>query len=164
MNRIVMLYDGYCILCRQSQRVVGWLDWLGRVERQDVQQQRAVLARFPELEGADVLGEIYIQRREGRWQPGFYGLRYLAWHLPLLWLLLPLLYLPGMDWLGPRVYRWVARAAMPSIGPWATTAPMGPANWTSPQPLCTPKGPEAVRLLQAPELQKMLWLNFRCQG
>lgn len=105
----LMLYDGLCILCTQSQRVVGWLDWQQRVERIDAQQRELIEERFPELENADLLGEIYVRRRDGTWEIGFFGMRYLATQLPLTWLIVPLLYLPGMNWLGPRVYRWIAR-------------------------------------------------------
>jgi hypothetical protein len=40
---------------------------------------------------------------------GFAALRWLAWRLPLLWPVLPLLYLPGVPALGQRLYLWVAR-------------------------------------------------------
>ena len=40
------------------------------------------------------------RRRRGRWG----GRR-----LPLLWLSAPLLYLPGVPWLGQCIYLWVAR-------------------------------------------------------
>jgi predicted DCC family thiol-disulfide oxidoreductase YuxK len=33
----------------------------------------------------------------------------MAWRLPLLWAVAPLLYLPGVPWLGQKVYLWVAR-------------------------------------------------------
>jgi predicted DCC family thiol-disulfide oxidoreductase YuxK len=68
-----------------------------------------VWQRFPELREADILGEIYVQTRGGGWQVGFFGMRYIARQLPATWPLLPLLYLPGMNWLGPRLYRWIAK-------------------------------------------------------
>jgi len=40
---------------------------------------------------------------------GFYAFRWMAWRLPLTMLAAPLLYLPGVPWLGRRVYHWVAR-------------------------------------------------------
>jgi hypothetical protein len=40
---------------------------------------------------------------------GFAALRWLAWRLPLLWPLAPLLYLPGIPSLGQRLYLWIAR-------------------------------------------------------
>lgn len=107
--KAVMLYDGLCVLCRQSQRAVRYLDWLGRVERLDAQDHTMVAQRFPELSHQDILGEIFVQTKTGEWLVGFFGMRYLAWQLPLTWLILPLLYLPGMNTYGPRAYRWVAK-------------------------------------------------------
>jgi predicted DCC family thiol-disulfide oxidoreductase YuxK len=40
---------------------------------------------------------------------GFAALRWLAWRLPLLWPVAPLLYVPGVAGLGQRLYLWVAR-------------------------------------------------------
>ena len=40
---------------------------------------------------------------------GYRAFRWIAWRLPLTWLVAPFLYLPGVPWLGNRVYRWVAR-------------------------------------------------------
>jgi hypothetical protein len=35
--------------------------------------------------------------------------RRIAWEAPALWLLLPLLYVPGAGIVGPRLYGWIAR-------------------------------------------------------
>lgn len=107
--KTVMLYDGLCVLCTQTQRMVSALDWLGRVERLNAQDFNKVYSRFPELKEADILGEIYVQTPAGDWQVGFFGMRSIAWQLPLGWLALPILYFPGMNALGPRLYRWVAK-------------------------------------------------------
>ena len=40
---------------------------------------------------------------------GYRAFRWIAWRLPLTWLVAPFLYLPGVPWLGNRVYRWVAK-------------------------------------------------------
>jgi predicted DCC family thiol-disulfide oxidoreductase YuxK len=40
---------------------------------------------------------------------GYRAIRWLAWRLPMTWLVAPLLYLPGMLWLGQKIYLWVAR-------------------------------------------------------
>jgi predicted DCC family thiol-disulfide oxidoreductase YuxK len=105
----IMLYDGLCILCQQTQKAVRVFDWLGRVERLNAQDHSAVIARFPELASEDILGEIYVQAPDGRWLVGFFGMRHLAWQIPLGWLVLPILYFPGMNFLGPKMYRWVAK-------------------------------------------------------
>ena len=40
---------------------------------------------------------------------GFFAFRRILWESPLMWLLIPLFYLPGSGVIGPRVYAWVAR-------------------------------------------------------
>jgi predicted DCC family thiol-disulfide oxidoreductase YuxK len=40
---------------------------------------------------------------------GFRAFRWIAWRLPLTMLVAPLLYVPGVPWLGNKVYRWVAK-------------------------------------------------------
>ena len=40
---------------------------------------------------------------------GYRAIRWLAWRLPATWLIAPLLYLPGMTWLGQKLYMAVAR-------------------------------------------------------
>ena len=108
MKKVVMLYDGLCVLCIQTQRAVQLLDWFRRIERIDAQNQEVVLARFPELQDEDLLGEIFVQTRNGDWQVGFWGMRYLATQMPLTWLFLPVFYAPGTNKIGPIIYRWVA--------------------------------------------------------
>jgi len=107
--KAIMLYDGLCVLCQQTQRLVRWLDWLGRVERLDAQDRQTINVRFPQLAEQNILGEIFVQTADGGWLVGFFGMRYLAWQLPVAWLLLPILYLPGMNFLGPKAYRWIAK-------------------------------------------------------
>ena len=108
-TQAVMLYDGLCILCRQTQQAIKFLDWFGQIERLDAQDSEMVERDFPELENEDILGEIYVRRRDGSWISGFFGMRYLMRLFPLGWLILPFLYLPGMNTVGPKVYGYIAR-------------------------------------------------------
>ena len=40
---------------------------------------------------------------------GFRAVRYMLWRMPATLPFAPLTYLPGVPWLGNRVYLWVAR-------------------------------------------------------
>jgi predicted DCC family thiol-disulfide oxidoreductase YuxK len=85
------------------------LDWLRRVEFLDVHQWHVVEARYPTLDFETAMGQIHVVTSDGRMLGGFAGMRRLLRDLPLtvpLWLLL---HLPGMDYVGNRVYRFVAR-------------------------------------------------------
>ncbi len=104
-----VLYDGYCVLCRQTRRIIKALDWLNRVEFLDIHQWNEVEKRYPALDFETAMGQMHVTTPDGQLIGGFEGMRLLLRDLPLgfpLWLLL---HLPGMAWLGPRVYAFVAR-------------------------------------------------------
>jgi predicted DCC family thiol-disulfide oxidoreductase YuxK len=105
----VMLYDGKCVLCRQSKRLIKFLDWCNNIETLDAQAWEIVSNRYPHLNQMELLGEIHVVKSDGSVKVGFFAVRYLMRFLPSLWMILPLMYLPLMNWIGPRVYRWVAR-------------------------------------------------------
>ncbi len=50
-----------------------------------------------------------VTPKRDRLHHGFGAFRWMAWRLPLLWLVAPLLYLPGVPYLGQRVYLWIAK-------------------------------------------------------
>lgn len=103
-----VFYDGQCVICRQTRRIVTALDWLRRVEFVDVHQWDAVEARAPGLDFETAMGQVHVTTAQGL-VGGFDGTRAMLRQLPLgfpLWLLL---HLPGMSWLGRRVYRFIAR-------------------------------------------------------
>ncbi len=61
------------------------------------------------LSWEDLDSAIYLERGQGRFYRGFYAFRMLAAGLPLLAPLLPLLWLPGIRFLGEALYARVAR-------------------------------------------------------
>lgn len=109
VSAVDVVYDGLCLLCRRSIRVVRALDVLGRVSIHDANDRTAVLAAFPALEGRDLDDAMYALDDRGRVHRGFYAFRRLAWALPPLWVLVPLLYVPGVSAVGERAYAYVAR-------------------------------------------------------
>ena len=109
-RRAVVLYDRMCPLCRRSVRVLKKLDWLDRLRCRDARDT----ARLPEcavpLEPGRLLEEMHVVTPDrARALAGYRALRWLAWRLPPLWPVAPLMYIPGMLWLGNRAYLWVAR-------------------------------------------------------
>jgi predicted DCC family thiol-disulfide oxidoreductase YuxK len=108
MTRTVMVYDGACGLCTSSMRVVRRLDWRQRIEYLDAQDWATVQRRYPTLDREAILGLIHVITPDGRILVGYPGVRALLRELPLLMVLYPLLFLPGITWLGPRVYDWIA--------------------------------------------------------
>lgn len=103
------IYDGQCVLCRQSKRIITALDWLKRVEFLDLHNWNTVEARYPTLDYEAAMGQMHVVTPDGQLMGGFAGIRRLLRDLPLgfpFWLLL---HLPGVNWLGERIYRLVAR-------------------------------------------------------
>ena len=96
MARFEIAIDGACGFCRKSAGWLTGLDWLGNIAIRPVDEPGMVEMRITRLADGRTLG-------------GFDGFRMMAWSIPLLAPLWPLLYLPGAATIGRTVYRWVAR-------------------------------------------------------
>jgi predicted DCC family thiol-disulfide oxidoreductase YuxK len=108
--RALVLYDGRCAFCTRSVELLRRLDWLGRLSYADARLLENRPAQLSALDPARFLEEMHLfPAGGGRWYHGFTAFRWMAWRLPLLWPLAPLLYLPGVPTLGQRIYLWVAR-------------------------------------------------------
>jgi predicted DCC family thiol-disulfide oxidoreductase YuxK len=112
--RLRLVYDGHCNFCRSSLLVVQFLDAFRLVTFLDAHDPEE-LRQAPGVRAEDVEHAAIAVDRRNRQMPGFDAFRALAWRLPATWLLAPLLYLPGIPWIGRRVYRWIAanRSRMP---------------------------------------------------
>ena len=108
-DRTRVIYDGDCQFCRRSLALVKKLDWLGRLAYVDVRDASQPLLQQPPVAGAPLLEQMHVLTPRGRFYAGYRAIRAIAWRVPLLWPVAPLLYLPGMTWLGQRLYLWVAR-------------------------------------------------------
>ncbi|NOG48941.1 MAG: DUF393 domain-containing protein [Chloroflexi bacterium] len=53
---IVAVFDGHCVICHTTRRIVQALDWFNRVEFLDLHDQQQVRARFPQIDRADAMG------------------------------------------------------------------------------------------------------------
>ncbi len=105
----VFYYDGGCGFC------LRWVKWLRRMDRagrvswvafQSLPEPPRGLA-WDDLQRAAYL-DTHPDTAVGPLYEGFYAFRQLTRRVPLLFPLTPLFWLPGMEWLGTRVYRWVA--------------------------------------------------------
>ena len=106
----LVLFDGACAFCRQSVAWLKRLDWLGRLAYRDARDPGPLPETPTPLEPARLLEEMHLVTPDrGHVYTGFAAFRWIAARLPLLWLVTPVLYLPGVPWLGRRLYHWVAR-------------------------------------------------------
>jgi predicted DCC family thiol-disulfide oxidoreductase YuxK len=109
-RRAIVLYDGSCPLCKRSVGILKRLDWLKRLSYQDARDVEHLPEASVPLEPERLLQEMHVvtpNRR--RAYAGFRAFRWMAGRLPIFWVLWPLLFIPGVPWIGQRLYRWVAK-------------------------------------------------------
>ena len=104
-----IFFDGTCGLCQGTVAVVRRLDLLNKVRFRDIAHEwPAVSASYPALDYQRAMEDMHLVDPAGRMHVGFDAYRYLARILPLGWLFLPFLYLPGVRWIGIKIYSFVA--------------------------------------------------------
>jgi len=109
-EKAVVLYDGDCPFCRKSVAILKRLDWLDRLHGQNARDTDRLPPSREPLELPRMLEEMHVVTPDRtRALAGFRAFRWMAWRLPPTVVLAPFLYLPGVLWLGNRVYRWVAK-------------------------------------------------------
>ncbi len=117
-TNVVALYDGHCVICNTSRRLIGAFDRVRRIEWLDLHQREEVAARYPDYNHAEMMGEIHVVA-DGRLYRGLEATRRLFRAVPIFWPLYGLLRLPIIGtWLGPKVYRFIARHRY-TINRWA---------------------------------------------
>jgi len=104
----VALVDGRCALCRRMQRLGMLFDWLRRVTWRDFRDP-SVRARIPDLPPERLEREMAVVTPDGRVHWGFFAWRELAIRFPLTLFPGSLLFLPGVAWLGRKLYARIAR-------------------------------------------------------
>ncbi len=110
MGKGVVLYDGMCALCQRGVRILKRLDWLKRLRYQDCRDTANWPPSAVPLTLKALLAEMHVVTPDRKHAPaGFRAFRWMAWRMPLTIPLAPLLYFPGVPWLGNKVYLWVAK-------------------------------------------------------
>lgn len=108
--KTVAIFDGHCVICNTTRRLVMLLDWGKRVEFLDLHNRTEVESRYPWLDFNAAMGQIHVVADQSKVYIGFEGTRRLLRDLPLALPLWAILRLPIIgDWLGGRIYRMIAR-------------------------------------------------------
>jgi predicted DCC family thiol-disulfide oxidoreductase YuxK len=102
-------YDTLCPVCRRSRATLERLDFGGRLVFRDIHDRPTMEREAPGVPYVRAMKEMIVLSPRGRVAGGFDAFRTLAWTLPPLWPLVPLLYVPGVPWIGRRAYRAIAR-------------------------------------------------------
>jgi predicted DCC family thiol-disulfide oxidoreductase YuxK len=110
MGKGIVLFDGECSLCQRSVRILKRLDWLEKLHFQSARDTEHLPVTSVILDNAKMLEEMHLltPSRDVAYA-GFRAFRWISWRIPLLMPFAPFMYLPGVPWLGNRVYLWVAR-------------------------------------------------------
>ena len=99
-------YDGNCSFCTGGVAGLSRLDFFRQVRWMPFQS----LEEPPRgLSWEHLNCAAYLDTGRDQLYEGFYSLRMLTLRLPLLVPLAPVLWAPGVNLLGPAVYRWIAR-------------------------------------------------------
>lgn len=102
--KAIVYYDGQCSFCLKSVSILKKLDWFKRLDYYDSRKWQ-ITCITPE----QLLEQMHVSMLDKGLFNGFEACRELALLLPLLWPVVPFLYIPGVPWLGQKFYMWVAR-------------------------------------------------------
>lgn len=109
-GKAVVLYDGLCPLCQRSVRSLRRLDWLKRLHFQDCRDAARLPKSDVPLDPKRMLEEMHLVTPDRkRAYAGFKAFRWMAWRIPVLMPFAWMLHVPGVPWLGNKVYLWVAK-------------------------------------------------------
>ena len=104
-----LVYDGYCPLCIRTMTQLDTLDG-ARVLRYVDLERETERARelMPGVSIEDMREEMAVVTPSGVVLRGFFAFREISKRLPVMWVLVPVMFAPGAEWVGTRVYAWVA--------------------------------------------------------
>jgi predicted DCC family thiol-disulfide oxidoreductase YuxK len=108
-GNIAVLFDGRCGLCRRSVVTLKSFDWLKRLEFVNFRDAALKKKFAANIDEKQLDEQIHIRLPSEKFSKGFYAFRDISWHLPPLWVAVPLLYVPGVPNMGEKIYAWVAK-------------------------------------------------------
>lgn len=99
-----VVWDGCCGICERFRRVVSWFDRRDRLDWIDL--HNADYAELPITQG-EAVEAMHVVDGEEVFR-GFYATRRIFRAIPWFWPLWLFMHIPGVPFVGERVYRWVA--------------------------------------------------------
>lgn len=108
-RNLSIIYDGQCSFCIRTLKVLKRWDMCSALDFYDFHDEEIMREKFSMVKSEDAQAAMLVVTREGGVFKGFYAFRRLVWKVPRLWALVVVLYLPGLSYIGTRVYEWVAR-------------------------------------------------------
>lgn len=108
-DRDVVIYDGDCRFCTSGVKKIKLMDRFGQRLAFISLHDPRVAQRYSDLSNDDLMKEMYVVDTRGNRHGGADAVRYLSRRLPLLWIVAPILHLPGTAGLWRWMYRQVAK-------------------------------------------------------
>ena len=127
-----IVYDGNCRLCRRTIAIVRAFDVLGRMTYVNALDEDAL--RRHDLERLDrqaLVADMHAVLSNRAWL-GYDAYRAMAWRMPLVWPILPVLYVWPVAAIGRRLYRHIADARTCEISGGPGHAPGLPSHAAAP--------------------------------
>lgn len=106
---LAVLFDGRCGLCRRSVVVLKSFDWLHRLQFINFRDAALKKKFAPSIDESTLDKAIHVRLSDKEFSKGFFAFRELSWHLPPLWILVPIFYIPGIPAVGEKVYAYIAK-------------------------------------------------------
>lgn len=102
------LYDELCSLCQKSKKTFSKIDYFNRIEWTSLQQFDVKNANFYSNR-KELREQLHVITSRGKILKGFYAIRRIMIQCPVTALIGAVCYVPFVDWIGVKIYRWVAR-------------------------------------------------------
>lgn len=107
-NKGIFYYDGDCALCQRSKKIIQILDIFARTEFVNLHESPA--ESWPQgKEKSELLKEMHLKTPGGEVLAGYDAFRWLALRIPAAMWLAPFMWIPGAQWIGRKIYTWVAK-------------------------------------------------------
>ena len=106
---LVVYYDETCDFCTRIAQRLDRINWLGRVRFREAREHPTLQSRQYD--------DIQAIRKDGECYSGLPTYRQIAWRIPILWLLAPLLYIRPFKTIAAKMYRKAAdsRECLPDL-------------------------------------------------
>jgi predicted DCC family thiol-disulfide oxidoreductase YuxK/uncharacterized membrane protein YphA (DoxX/SURF4 family) len=101
-----LAFDGDCLFCVRTVGLIHRLDIFGRLRPMDFRSDEKSELGDIDLDRAEK--ELLIKTGTGEWLGGFKAFRFICARLPLIAILTPFFYIPGMAQLGESTYKLIA--------------------------------------------------------
>lgn len=107
-HSMIVLFDGRCGFCSRTIIVLRSMDWLHRLTFVNFHDPSVRKIFAPDLDLKALNEEMHVRLHDGNYHKGFFAFRAMCAYLPALWIVWPILWIPGVPIIGEKAYRFIA--------------------------------------------------------